>query len=272
VGDFVFLRHNDSGNSTIARLLPRRSKFSRADFSGHAAGYVKTVREQVVAANFDSVFILSSLNQDFNVNRILRYLTQARGSDAEPVVLLTKADLCESPASYVAEVRARAGDVPVYPVSAKTGEGFAPLAPYLQPGRTVVFLGMSGVGKSSLLNALAGEELMKVSGIREDDARGHHTTTHRQLFRLPMGALIIDTPGMRELGLWDAGAGIDASFSDVEAIVARCRFSDCRHDTEPGCAVKQALSDGMLTREQWEAYCAQKQEAAFVRRRTKKEK
>ena len=207
VGDFAYLRYNDSGASAIVRLLPRRTKFSRTDFSGHAAGYVKTVREQVVAANFDSVFILSSLNQDFNVNRILRYLTQARGSGAKPVVLLTKADLCESPEAGVAEIQARAGDVPVFPISAHTGTGFEALSPYFLPGRTVVFLGMSGVGKSSLLNALAGEELMKVSAIREADARGHHTTTHRQLFRLSTGALVIDTPGMRELGLWGRGRG-----------------------------------------------------------------
>ena len=264
VGDFVLIQHNDSGHSRIAKLLPRRSKFSRADFSGHAAGYVKTIKEQVVATNFDYVFVLSSLNWDFRVNRIIRYLTQARQSGGQPVVILTKSDLVEDFTAPLADVRQAAPDVPVHAVSAYTGFGLDELEEYLQPGKTVVFLGMSGVGKSSLLNALMNQEVMVVKAIREDDSRGRHTTTHRQLFMLPFGAMVIDTPGMRELGLFDAEEGISAGFSDVEDLFDECRFSDCRHKTEPGCAVISALGNGSLSRERWERYLAQKREDKFV--------
>ena len=170
-------------------------------------GYAKTVLEQVVAANFDTVFILSSLNQDFSQNRIMRYLTQARQSGAAPVVVLTKADLATDVEQPIAEVLSVAPDVPVHAVSSVTGFGLDTLAPYLAPAETVVFLGMSGVGKSSLLNTLMKREVMEVKEIREDDSRGRHTTTHRQLFMLPSGAMVIDTPGMRELGLFEAEDG-----------------------------------------------------------------
>ena len=264
VGDFVWLQYNESGPSLIARLLPRRSKFSRADFSGHAAGYVKTVLEQVVAANFDFVFIVSSLNRDFKVSRIERYLTQARQSGGRPVVILTKADLLDDLAPPLEAVRNAAPDVPVHAVSSYTGYGLDALEAYLAPEKTAVFLGMSGVGKSSLLNALMHREVMAVKAIREDDSRGRHTTTHRQLFTLPCGAMVIDTPGMRELGLFGADEGISAGFSDVEGLFSQCRFSDCRHQTEPGCAVLAALSGGSLSPQQWENYRAQKRETAFV--------
>jgi ribosome biogenesis GTPase len=270
VGDYVLLHYNDSGPSLIARVLPRRSKFSRADFSGHAAGYVKTILEQVVATNFDYVFILSSLNNDFKVKRITRYLTQTWQSGGKPVVILTKADLVEDYESPLADVREAAPGVPVHAVSSRTGFGLDELCEYLRPGMTVVFLGMSGVGKSSLLNALMKREVMAVKAIREDDSRGRHTTTHGQLFMVPplegasSGAMVIDTPGMRELGLFDADEGISAGFSNVEELFAHCRFSDCRHSTEPGCAVLSALSDGSLPHEHWERYLAQRRENKFV--------
>jgi ribosome biogenesis GTPase len=264
VGDYVLLQFNESGASRIAELLPRRSKFSRADFSGHAVGYVKTVLEQVVAANFDYVFILSSLNWDFNVNRILRYLTQAWQSGGQPVVILTKADLAGDYTWQVNEIEQAAPDVPVHAVSSHTGCGLEALYEYLQPEKTIVFLGMSGVGKSSLLNALMNSEVMTVKAIREDDSRGRHTTTHRQLFMLPSGAMVIDTPGMRELGLFGADDGISAGFADVEELVTRCRFTDCRHTTEPGCAVNKALKYGTLSRERWERYLTQKRESKFA--------
>ena len=264
VGDFVFLDYNDSGVSRIAKLLPRHSKFSRADFSGHAAGYVKTVLEQVVATNFDYVFILSSLNWDFKVSRIMRYLTQARQSGGQPVVILTKADLSPDYEVSVADVRQAMPNIPVHAISSHTGHGLPELEQYLKNGKTVVFLGMSGVGKSSLLNALMEEKVMEVKDIREDDSRGRHTTTHRQLFMLPSGAMVIDTPGMRELGLLDADEGIRVGFADVEELFSQCRFNNCRHQTEPGCAVQTALTDGSLSHEHWERYLLQKKENKFV--------
>ena len=264
VGDFVLLQYSNDGPSRIAGLLPRHSKFSRADFSGHAAGYVKTVLEQVIAANFDFVFILTSLNRDFNINRITRYITQSRQSGGQPVVILTKADLTDDLTSPLSSVVKALPDVPVHVISSHTGLGLEALNSYLLPGVTVVFLGMSGVGKSSLLNALMKREVMTVRTIREDDSRGRHTTTHRQLFTLPSGAMVIDTPGMRELGLFDAEEAIRSSFSDVTEWIAGCRFSDCLHKTEPGCAVLTALEAGWLSYERWESYLAHTQENKFT--------
>ncbi|WP_426333773.1 ribosome small subunit-dependent GTPase A [Paenibacillus silvae] len=268
VGDFVLLHCSDTGDSLIVKVLPRRSKFSRADYAGHAAGYAKTILEQVVASNFDTVFILSSLNGDLSVNRMLRYLTQARQSGGTPVIILTKADLITDYQPMLAEVKRRISDVPVHVISSHTGMGMGELHPYLTPGQTVVFLGMSGVGKSSLLNALMEQDVMKVQAIRERDSRGRHTTTHRQLFMLPSGAMVMDTPGMRELGLFHAEDGIRASFADVEELFAQCRFTDCRHQTEPGCAVLAAINDGSLPSERWESYVSQQQESRFVHHRT----
>lgn len=270
VGDFVLLQYNENGASRIAKLLPRRTKFSRADYSGHGVGYVKTILEQMVATNFDYVFIVSSLNWDFKISRIMRYLTQARQSGSQPVVILTKADLVSDFSTQLAEVQRTAPDVPVHAVSSQTGIGLDELNEYLQPGKTVVFLGMSGVGKSSLLNALMNQEVMTVRDIREADSRGRHTTTHRQLFMLPSGAMVIDTPGMRELGLFGADDGISAGFHDVEELFASCRFNDCRHQTEPGCAVLAALADGTLAPEHWKRYLVQKRENKFVDDKSKK--
>lgn len=268
VGDFVLLHHNESGDSLIVTVLPRRSKFSRADYSGHAASFARTVLEQVVATNFDYVFILSSLNGDFNVARIMRYLTQARQSGGQPVIILTKADLVEEINVPLAEIAQSIPDVPVHAICSHTGMGLNELSPYLMPGNTVVFLGMSGVGKSSLLNALIEQDVMKVQAIREGDSRGRHTTTHRQLFLLPSGAMVIDTPGMRELGLFAADEGIRASFTDVEKWFSQCRFSDCRHQAEPGCAVLAALADGSLPHGRWEQYVAQRHESKYVNDKT----
>lgn len=268
VGDFVLLQYNENGASRITSLLPRRSKFSRVDFSGHAVGYVKKILEQVVATNFDYVFILSSLNWDFKVNRIMRYITQAKQSGGEPVIILTKADLVDDFSVSLADVQKASVDVPVHAVSSQTGLGLAALEKYLKPGKTVVFLGMSGVGKSSLLNALMNDEVMAVKDIREDDSRGRHTTTHRQLFMLPSGAMVIDTPGMRELGLFDADEGISTEFTDVEELFTKCRFSDCRHQNEPGCAILESLLDGSLPQERYERYLSQKRENRFVSDKT----
>ncbi len=264
VGDFVLLGYNKQGDSQILKVCQRKSKFSRPDYSGHAAGYVKTIREQVIAANFDYVFILSSLNYDLNINRILRYITAAWDSGGRPVVLLTKRDLRPDYQEQLEMVQAEALGVDVFAVSAVTGEGLEQLSAYLKPGKTIVFLGSSGVGKSTLVNALAGEEIMNVNSIREDDSKGRHTTTHRQLTLLKTGVMIIDTPGMREFGLWDIEEGLGEAFSDIEELFLQCRFSDCTHHNEPGCAVREALRKQTLDYGRWKNYLKLKGEAKFT--------
>lgn len=256
-GDFVMITYIPGSDSQIIRTLPRKTFFSRRDPSPGRG-------EQAVASNFDYVFIMQSLNHDFNTRRMERYLTLAWQSGAVPVIVLTKADLIDEYDSYIqiAE-KLSSGVVSVYAVSSKTGEGLDELTRYMTPGKTIVFLGSSGVGKSSLVNALAGEDIMSVNGIREDDSKGRHTTTHRQLIMLKSGAMIIDTPGMRELGMWDVSEGLGEAFADVEQYLGKCRFSDCRHQTEPGCAIKEAIENGGLSRERWASYIKLKAEAKY---------
>ena len=253
-GDFVMIHYIDNGDSQIIATLPRKTYFSRRD-----PGPIP--RDQAVAANFDYVFIMQSLNMNFNPKRLERYLTLAWQSGATPVILLTKADLVEDYWDYLTQVDRVAAGVNTHVVSAHTGYELQRLNAYLQPGKTVVFLGSSGVGKSSLVNALAGEEIMAVGGIREYDSRGRHTTTHRQLIRLKSGVMIIDTPGMRELAMWHVSEGIGDAFADVEPFMGKCRFSDCKHDTEPGCAIKAAIAAGELDISRWESYQKLKEES-----------
>lgn len=259
-GDFVEVAEISEGEYSIENLLPRRSVFSRLDDTGHG--------EQAVAANFDYVFILSSLNRDLNLRRIERYLTLAWQSGAIPAVILTKADLVSDCSEYISTVGEIASKAEIVAVSARTGYGLGNLSGYLAPGKTVVFLGSSGVGKSSLVNALAGEEIMAVKEIREDDSRGRHTTTHRQLIMLKSGVMIIDTPGMREVGMWDITEGLGESFADVEQYLGRCRFRDCGHGTEPGCAVKAAIANGKLSAQRWNSYLSLRREAGYSDDRT----
>ena len=260
-GDFVLLDWNDSGDSRITETLPRRSYFARRNPTPGQG-------EQAVAANFDSVFILQSLNYDFNIKRLERYLALAWSSGATPVVVLTKADLVDRFDDQLLRASEAAAGVDVFAVSAKTGYGIGRLSGYLAPGKTVVLLGSSGVGKSSFVNALAGEERMAVSAIRENDSKGRHTTTHRQLIRLSSGVLFIDTPGMRELGMLDSGEGVSEAFSDVEQYFDQCRFSNCSHGSEPGCAVQAAINSGELAPARWESYQKLQREASYSTNQT----
>jgi ribosome biogenesis GTPase len=255
-GDFVLINYNNSGDSQIIKTLERKSFFSRRDPTPGRG-------EQAVAANFDYVFIMASLNSDFNVRRIERYLTLSWQSGAIPVVILTKADLVEDYSEQKRALEMVTSGVGVFAVSAKSGYGIDQLSDYLKPKKTIVFLGSSGVGKSSLVNALAGEDIMSINTIREDDSKGRHTTTHRQLIMLPNGVMVIDTPGMRELGMWDVSAGLGEAFSDVEEFLGRCKFSDCRHQKEPGCAIREAVETGELSADRWNSYINLKREARF---------
>jgi ribosome biogenesis GTPase len=232
VGDWVGVRPP----RTITSILPRRSAFIRKTAGQNSV-------EQVLASNVDAAFLLAGLDDDFSLRRLERYLTTAWESGAEPVIVLTKTDLCEDVDEAVIAVESVAIAVPVHPVSNVSGAGVELLENYLRPGRTVVLLGSSGVGKSTLLNRLAGAELMQTRALAADGT-GRHTTTHRELVRLPGGALVIDTPGLRELQFWEGD--VSAAFEDIEALAGECRFRDCVHTREPGCAVLAALDDGTL--------------------------
>jgi ribosome biogenesis GTPase / thiamine phosphate phosphatase len=249
VGDWVAIADPEGADRALVQaVLPRRTKFSRLAANDHG----QTV-EQVVAANVDVVFLTAGLDGDFNARRLERYLTLGWESGASPVVVLTKADLCPELDAAVLEAESIAIGVPVHVVSNVTGEGVDTLAAYLGEGRTVAALGSSGVGKSSLVNRLAGEELMAIGEVKAD-GRGRHTTTHRQLLLLPSGGLYLDTPGMRELRLWESEEGLAATFDDVAAAAARCRFADCSHEQEPDCGVRAALADGTLDPERYESW------------------
>lgn len=262
VGDWVAVeaRPRAEGKSRIQAVLPRRTALVRKSA-------FRRTDAQVVAANLDTVFCVTSLNREFNPRRLERYLTLVWESGARPVLLLNKADLCADVAARRAEAEALAMGAPVHTVSARDGSGLDALEPHLGAAATTAVIGSSGVGKSTLINRLAGAELLIVKEIRADDDRGRHTTTHRQLVRLPGGALLIDTPGMRELGLWDGDDGLAHAFSDIEETAARCRFRDCRHDGEPGCAVRAALDDGTLDADRYAGYVKLKRELAHLARR-----
>jgi ribosome biogenesis GTPase / thiamine phosphate phosphatase len=241
VGDWVALR-----DQTIQAVLPRRSAFSRK------AAWSPT-EEQVLAANLDAVFVVSALNGDLSLRRLERYLTLAWESGATPALVLTKADLCDDVGGALLSVEQVALGVGTHAVSNLTGEGLEELGPYLTPAKTIALLGSSGVGKSTLANRLVGDELQATHEIAED-GRGRHTTTSRQLIRLPGGALLVDTPGLREVQLWDADDGIHEAFADVDELAADCRFNDCAHLREPGCAVQAAIDEGRLPRERLQSY------------------
>jgi ribosome biogenesis GTPase / thiamine phosphate phosphatase len=241
VGDWVAFRRlaEDAGRAKIHEVLPRRSVFSRK-----AAG--RETIEQVVAANVDTILLVMGLDNDYNPRRLERYLIMAWESGAEPVVVLNKADLVDDPDAVRAEVARVAPGVPAHLLSAKAGEGVEQLFAYAGRGRTLALMGSSGVGKSTIVNRLLGADVQRIQEVRLHDARGRHTTTHRELFVLPGGGIVLDTPGMRELQLMVSERGLRETFDDIEETAAACRFTDCRHETEPGCAVREALASGAL--------------------------
>jgi ribosome biogenesis GTPase len=269
VGDWVGIRVPGSSfqvrgsRAIIHHRLERRSTISRA-----AAG--RAVDEQVIAANVDTIFLVTALTQDLNVRRLERYLTMVWDAGAVPVVVLNKADLSADPEGECVSIRTRLPHVDVVWVSALRNE-LAALAPYLQPARTVALLGMSGVGKSMLVNRLLGGRAeLRVGAVRESDGRGRHTTTSRQLVELPGGALLIDTPGMRELQLWSDESAVEQAFDDIAALAALCRFDDCAHAAEPGCAVLEAIAAGRLDEDRLAHYKRLLREAAFEARKRDK--
>lgn len=248
VGDWVVLdAHPDpQGRAVIQALLPRRTAFVR-----RAAG--NEGKPQVVAANVDYVFLVSSLNRDFSPRRFERYLALARESGAEPVIVLSKSDLVD-PGPAIEETAAIARGVPIHALSSLSGDGLDVIRGYLRDDSTGVLLGSSGVGKSTLINRLLGEDRLATRPIRDEDDRGRHTTVRRELVLLPEGGILVDTPGMREIGLWEGSSGIDEAFDDVAALAAQCRFTDCRHDAEPGCAVREAVAAGSLPADRLASY------------------
>jgi ribosome biogenesis GTPase / thiamine phosphate phosphatase len=260
VGDWVALKDIDGDHATVAAILPRRSAFMRK----HAG---RDSTEQVLAANVDIAFLLAGLDDDFSLRRLERYLATAWESGAEPVVVLTKTDVCDDVPTAVLSVESVAIAVPIFPLSNVTGEGLDALAERLEPGRTAVLLGSSGVGKSTLLNTLAGDELMATRELAADGT-GRHTTTHRELVRLPNGALVIDTPGLRELQFWEGD--LSAAFEDIEALAAECRFRDCAHLREPGCAVLAAVDDGRLELDRLRAWRKLQRELESIAARSDK--
>ncbi|KPB04277.1 ribosome small subunit-dependent GTPase A [Bacillus sp. CHD6a] len=264
VGDWVVLsERQEEGRATIHALLPRFSKFSRK-----AAGL--TTEEQIVAANVDTVFLVQSLNYDFNPRRLERYLVMAWESGANPVVVLTKADLCEDVTGKITEVEAVAFGVPIHAVSVKEETGLEELEPYFAEGKTVALLGSSGAGKSTLTNYLLGEEKQLIQEVRSDDDKGKHTTTYRELYMLPTGGLVLDTPGMRELQLWEADGAISHSFQDIEDLAEQCYFRDCKHANEPKCAVRGAIEEGTLEAARYQSYVKLQRELAYLERKNDK--
>ena len=260
VGDWIVLAQtSEEDRGAIVAVLPRRSRFSR-----RMAGNVTD--EQVVAANVDVIFIVMSLDDDYSVRRLERYLLMARESGATPVVLLTKPDLSADLPADVAEVVAAAGDVPVHVLSPKLNQGLEQVAPYMTGGRTAALLGSSGVGKSTIINRLVGADVQKTREVRESDSKGRHTTTHRELVVLPGGGLMIDTPGMRELQLWDASESVRGTFDDIEALAGGCHFTDCRHRDEPRCAVKTAVDEGRVPPDRLASYLQLQDELAYLAR------
>ena len=262
VGDWVVVDPQEDAAEAIAihQVLPRQSQFVRQAAGTLTAG-------QVIAANVDTVFLMSGLDGDFNLRRIERYLVTAWDSGASPVLILNKADQCADLPAAIAQVETVAIAVPIHVISATQGTGLDQLAPYLSPGKTVVLIGSSGVGKSTLTNYLLGDQRVATQAVRLDDSRGRHTTTHRQLWPLPGGTLLIDTPGLRAQQLWTANTGLEETFGDIQALAADCKFRDCQHQGEPGCAVQAAIAAGELTTARLHSYQKLQREQQWIEQR-----
>ena len=263
VGDWVAVDLERAAVPTIAAVLPRRTKLSRR--AAHDPGS-DVAQEQVVAANVDVVFVTASLADDLSPRLLERYLTLAWESGARPAILLLKADLEPDPARIAGDLAEIAGRVPIAVVSTRTGLGLDQVRSLLAPGTTGALIGPSGVGKSTLVNTLVGEEVLETGEVAVDGT-GRHTTTRRQLVLLPGGGIVVDNPGIRELHLWLADEGLDEAFSDVVELASQCRFADCRHETEPGCAVQAALASGALSPERWASYRELERELAELEER-----
>jgi ribosome biogenesis GTPase / thiamine phosphate phosphatase len=261
-GDWVLAREVPREEKwVIETVLPRRTEISRT-----AAGGV--TERQVLAANVDTVFVVASLSDEINLRRLERYLTTVCEGSAQPVLLLTKTDLCEDVPGAIAEVKRISAGTPIVALSSVSGEGLVQIKKWLKAGKTCTLIGPSGVGKSTLINALYEDEILPVLPVREKDQKGRHTTTRRELILLPNGTLIIDTPGLRELQLWEGQTGLTESFADIEDLATKCRFSDCRHESEPGCAVRKALETGGLEQERLSGFLKlQREVEAFASKR-----
>jgi ribosome biogenesis GTPase / thiamine phosphate phosphatase len=261
VGDWVALsRLQGEPKATIQKILPRKSKFSRKTVGA-------VTDEQIVATNIDTVFLVSGLDKDFNKRRIERYLILVWESGANPVIVLNKADLCDEIEQRQSEVEAIASGVPIVVLTALENKGLDALIPYLSIGQTVALIGSSGVGKSTITNQLVGQDIQAVQSVRLGDNRGRHTTTHRELIILPSGGLLIDTPGMREIQMWTGLDGLQETFADIETLATLCRFRNCKHEKEPGCAVQQALLDGTLDEERLRNYQKLQHELDYLSRK-----
>jgi len=260
VGDWVTATATGDGAARIEQILPRQTQFTRK-----APG--DRTEQQVLAANVDAVFLVSGLDNDFNLRRIERYLVLAAESGARPIIVLNKADLCDDIDQRINEVQSIAKDVPIVSMSALYDQGLEAFEKYLPKKSTAVLLGSSGVGKSTIINHLMGKHIQATQGVRESDSHGRHTTSHRELMMLEWGAMLIDTPGLRELQLWGETQSVQDTFQDITELAAACKFTDCSHDTEPGCAVSQALQDGYLDQGRYESYIKLQREIAYLKRK-----